>query len=271
MSDTTKRPFIQALPIAQKITAGIADACKEVIIAGSIRRQRPMIGDIEIVAIPDGDKLYSLLDAKLEAGTIRHVTPRKRWGERQRSFIFADWMVEIWIQPDPATFPVNLMIRTGSADFSRNMVKKKSIGGWMPDWYKIEGSRIVCDGQPIAIENESEIFELWGIEYVEPIDRTDSYRPTQFKPVRPQITNLFSAPVDDLPIPEPFYQQRQAIHSGAPRATPMQQSMSLHPERFSFDDPLPERFRGWGSPVSPDAGTEAARQRRAEEVRALYA
>lgn len=269
MSDTAKRPFTEALTIAQKIVAGIADTCTEVVIAGSIRRRKAVIGDIEIVAIPKGDQLYQLLDEKLEAGTIRHITPRKRWGQRQRSFMLGSWMVEIWIQPDPATFPVNLMIRTGSALFSKRMVTPKSAGGFMPDWYKIDGSRVICDGQPIAIEDEPQIFEMWGIDFVEPIDRTDIYRPTQFKPVRPHISNLFDSPADNLPIPAPVAMSRQPSQPGAHSPTPVQ--AERHPTWFRFDDPLPERFRHLSFEVSPDAGTPAARERRAAEVRDLYA
>ena len=64
-----------------------------------------MVGDIEIVAIPAANMLYDLLDEKITAGTIAHLT-KKRWGLKQRSFWFAGWQFDIFIQPDPLTMPV---------------------------------------------------------------------------------------------------------------------------------------------------------------------
>ena len=45
--------YYKALSIAETLVAELTPACKRIEIAGSIRRQKPDVGDIEIVAIPD--------------------------------------------------------------------------------------------------------------------------------------------------------------------------------------------------------------------------
>lgn len=227
-----------------------------------------MVGDIEIVAIPAANMLYELLDEKLKAGTITHL-PQKRWGLKQRAFIFAGWQFDIYIQPDPTTMPVNFMIRTGSPDFSQKMVTKKSSGGWMPDWYEIKDARVWCDGEKLMLEDEQDIFDLWGIDYVLPTERTDSYRPTAYRPVRPATRqNLFT--------PETFTPVEVRAQRPAPRAepvepaqaTPMASTIKYSSSRFSYNDPLPERFNTWSFQALPDAGTQAARERGAAIAKA---
>ena len=52
MSKVSKRPFSEVLPIAQHIVDSLSPFCERIELAGSLRRKRPMVGDIEIVAIP---------------------------------------------------------------------------------------------------------------------------------------------------------------------------------------------------------------------------
>lgn len=259
MSDTPKRPRAQAIKVAEKVVAALDPCCTWIEMAGSLRRQTNMVGDIEIVAIPAANMLYDLLDEKIAAGTITHLA-KKRWGLKQRSFWFAGWQFDIFIQPDPLTMPVNFMIRTGCADFSHRMVTRKSAGGWMPDWYEIKDAKVWCDGEDLLLEDERDIFDLWGIDYVEPTERTDSYRPVQFYPVRPatEKRDMFSeetfVPVETARAMQPVASEQGTIsHSSC---------------RFSFSAPLPERFKTWSFQVSSDAGTPAARERAIEAARA---
>ena len=79
MSDTPKRPRAQAIKVAEKVVAALDPCCTWIEMAGSLRRESPMVGDIEIVAIPAANMLYDLLDEKIAAGTITHLA-KKRWG-----------------------------------------------------------------------------------------------------------------------------------------------------------------------------------------------
>jgi DNA polymerase/3'-5' exonuclease PolX len=47
-----KRPLAELRLLADDLVARLGPACERIEIAGSIRRQRPLVGDIELVAIP---------------------------------------------------------------------------------------------------------------------------------------------------------------------------------------------------------------------------
>ena len=46
-----KRPINDMVPIAEKLILDLKPFCDKVEVAGSIRRQRPEVGDIEIICI----------------------------------------------------------------------------------------------------------------------------------------------------------------------------------------------------------------------------
>jgi hypothetical protein len=140
---------------------------------------------VEIVAVCTDGRLYEALDARLADGKIAHLA-KKRWGQKLRSFMFADIQFDVFIQPDPQTLGVNFMIRTGSAEFSHKMVTKRSLGGWMPDCYAVKEARVWQGETPLHTPNELDVFALWGMEYVEPQQRTDEYTPKLAQVVAPE-------------------------------------------------------------------------------------
>lgn len=176
MSQAAKQPYAKTYSIASKVQDGLSGACTRIELAGSLRRHKDMIGDIEIIAIPDGDKLYELLDKKLADGVIVHL-PKRRWGLKLRSFLFAGFQFDVFIQPDPATWGVNFMIRTGSSEFSHKMVTKRSLGGWMPDCFQVEDARVWWQGKTLDTLEERDVFGLWGMDYVVPELRTAEHKP----------------------------------------------------------------------------------------------
>lgn len=175
----TKIPLAVARDVANQLVEQLTDACKRIEVAGSIRRCRLEVGDLEIVAIPTVE-LYDLTDSWLSSGVIRHTDPR-RWGSRLRSFRLAvkgledDVQVDLFLQPDPATWGVNMLLRTGSAEFSRKMVTKRSAGGFMPDHFRIYDARVWAGARLLETPEEETIFELWGMDYVLPPQRSDYY------------------------------------------------------------------------------------------------
>jgi DNA polymerase/3'-5' exonuclease PolX len=52
MGTLPKRPLSELRPVADELVLRLRPACERIEIAGSIRRARPRVGDIEIVAIP---------------------------------------------------------------------------------------------------------------------------------------------------------------------------------------------------------------------------
>lgn len=180
MSNVPKRPFAQVNRVAQHVVSLLAPVCHRVEIAGSLRRQKEMVGDIEIVAIP---RLHTnLLGDALETSDVDDllakcpVTLHKN-GAKYKQFSFEwqpGWMfsVDLFLQPDPATWGYNFLVRTGSADFSKRMVTPKRHGGYKPDDLQIQGARVYKrNGQVVDTPEEQDIFALWGMDFVSPMER----------------------------------------------------------------------------------------------------
>lgn len=157
MSTDEKRPRDQVLRIAEQIVASLKDTCEEIEIAGSLRRNLVLVGDIEIVAVPrietqasligDGEPVSNLLHERLdELMKDEKIHPAKypAWGDKQRKFIVKtalghEYQVDLYMcQADQ--FGAIYLIRTGSADFSRWVVTQRDMGGAMPaDMYQKDG------------------------------------------------------------------------------------------------------------------------------------
>lgn len=193
MSSNAKLPYRQVFPLAEKLVERLAPACTRIEIAGSLRRRRPFVGDIEVVAVPKFERPvmgqtpaecwdWSALDHLLaqwdRAKQIDILKGGKLRGRDRKYTQFAfvsnagqQYTVDLFLQPDPATWGVNLMIRTGSQEFSQRMVTPKAKGGLMPDELHVADARVWRGPEALATPEERAVFELWGIPYVRPEER----------------------------------------------------------------------------------------------------
>ena len=183
-----KRAYAAVEPVARRIAGKLQTVCKRVIVAGSIRRGCALVGDIEIVAIPRFRQRSmfgvaserSMVDDFLDEWQARvgfgHFRMGPNGAKMKRFWVTSiggeAYQVDLFLQPDPATWGVNLMIRTGSARYSQLMVTPKSKGGYMPDDYQVNGAR-VWDRNHQALETpeEEDVFRLWGMDWVDPRER----------------------------------------------------------------------------------------------------
>lgn len=184
MSTTARRPIAQMLPVAEGIAERLHPYCARIEIAGSLRRRKPEIGDIEIVAIPRDVTVNLLGELLTDEPTAvdgylqriaAHITLHKN-GAKYKQFSFtgnhgSSYTVDLFLQPDPATWGVNYMIRTGSSQFSRKMVTARRMGGWCPDELRFKDGRIWRDGEPLDTPEEQDVFDALGIDWIEPEDR----------------------------------------------------------------------------------------------------
>ena len=192
MSNTIeKMPLATAQHIANQLADRFAPHCERIVIAGSIRRNKAEIGDIELVCIPKNRRLHEYLDGLMAGCKIEPVAP-KCWGEKWRSFVVLmkrSVRVDVFMVA-PETWGVHLMIRTGSGIFSRNMVSPVSINGFMPELLRIQEGRVWLASDlalrkyaPLETPEEEDVFKLWGMEFVEPRLRMDTYKPAMLNPL----------------------------------------------------------------------------------------
>lgn len=140
MSSGTRLPLAHAERVARAIVGELAPACERIEIAGSIRRKKPDVGDIELVLVPrmvDGapDLLGAVTErtsalepvlARLaaEGRLVDHPEKREADGDKYKR----RWAAKLGIQVDlflvtpPAEWGPLFTIRTGSAAYSQRLV-----------------------------------------------------------------------------------------------------------------------------------------------------
>ena len=205
MTAATKQrlPLKVAEKLAEKIRAALLPACERVEVAGSIRRGKATVGDVELLATPkSGEGLFGddprqptkldLLIGQLE----RQGKFVDAWHAKDRGLPFRDgprWktrplravegVVLDLFTTTPEQWGVMLMIRTGPGEFSKRVVtnKGRSDGwGFLPDcliindgrvWRRITKAGNVIRDVPMHTPEESDVFALLGMEYIEPAER----------------------------------------------------------------------------------------------------
>lgn len=179
MSDTEKRPYAQVYAVACALVEALRPHCHRVEIAGSLRRKKAMVGDIEIVAIP---KLHtnligeSLATSEIDDLLAKWPVALHKNGAKYKAFSF-EWQpgwtfkVDLFLQPDPATWGYNFMVRTGSAEFSKRMVTQQAFRGYKPAGIEVRDARIWRNGTLLDTPEEADVFKVWGMDFVKPEDR----------------------------------------------------------------------------------------------------
>lgn len=185
-----KRPLAQVRRVADDLLGILTPACERIEIAGSLRRCKDTIGDIELVAIPKqnldlfGEPIpETQLDQLLGDLGVRFTRngPKFKQFDAYNKQLNAHnggdlYQVDLFVVPDPATWGVIFMIRTGSAAFSRKMVTRKCYGGLMPSDLQVAKGRVTLPHRNRKTEiletpEEEDIFDLWGMSFVNPPDR----------------------------------------------------------------------------------------------------
>lgn len=160
----------KAESIAQKVRAELEPHCARVEIAGSVRRKKPEVGDIEVVAIP---KPYDVGLFESGIATVVNLWPKVR-GElpckyTQRRHPEGIALDLFFATPD--NWGLIFAIRTGSADFSHHVLAR----GWVSHGYKSVDGMLTRDGETIRVPEEEDLFRMIGIAWIPPEERRHSW------------------------------------------------------------------------------------------------
>jgi DNA polymerase (family X) len=155
----------------------ISRACDRIEIAGSIRRKRPSVHDVDIVAIPrfeltpsttlfgDSEETSSLERRLCELEAQQLITRTKR-GERALQIRFRNLAVPVDLYlASEQTWAAMLLIRTGSREHNIYLCTlAKQLGMQL----KADGSGLLKNGQVVASDSEEAIFNALNIPFVAP-------------------------------------------------------------------------------------------------------
>lgn len=137
--------------------------CDRIEIAGSIRRNKPEVKDIEIVAIP---KPYEV--GLFESGIATVVN---RW-EKVKGELPCKYTQRILPEgikldlffAERGNWGLIFAIRTGSADYSHKVLAT----GWVKAGYKSEGGYLIANGKEVAVLEEEDLFKRINVPYIKP-------------------------------------------------------------------------------------------------------
>ena len=162
----SKVELSKALLIANEVKRLLSPHCERIEIAGSIRRKKKEVGDIEIVAIP---KPY---DTGLFESGIATVVNRWQKIKGDLPCKYTQRLLPEGIKLD-LFFAIQdnrgliLAIRTGSASFSHKVLAT----GWKERGYKSINGMLHFEGKPIPIRTEQELFQRLNMKVVPPEKR----------------------------------------------------------------------------------------------------
>ena len=168
-------PLGRALRVATHVLNELAPLCVKIEIAGSIRRRRPVCGDVDLVCIPRDYE--ALRDRVLKRCTIALKNDGKTPigdGENMLVVNMPDGtQLDIWFaraarqdlfKKYPSTWGTVLLCRTGSKEHNIFIAQRAREIGYV--WQPMRG--LTRGGNWLAGETEEEIFRALGLPFIEP-------------------------------------------------------------------------------------------------------
>jgi len=153
-----------AQPIAERVKELLTPHCERVKIVGSIRREKPIVHDIDMVLIP---MPYAVI---MLGGLLTTLGELRANGDKiKRVHLLAENIdVDIYVAT-PATWATLVLIRTGSKENNIKLCTIAKRKGWQ---LKANGDGLFNEhGDRIAGDTEQSIYQALGIPYQEPQER----------------------------------------------------------------------------------------------------
>ena len=150
----------RAKAIAAEVIERLAPYCQRIEVAGSVRRQKPFVRDIDIV-------LISAHPWKLSQ-QISSLGPAKINGNKLKRISYNGVQVDLYFGR-PATWATLLLIRTGSKENNIRLCTLAKKRGWH---LAASGDGLFNEhGQRVAGDSEESIYKALGVPWQEPWER----------------------------------------------------------------------------------------------------
>lgn len=176
MSDGPKIPLSHADRVATVIAAALQPYCERIEIAGSIRRRRQLVGDIDLVCVPGKGGRTAILQRSLQSGgtLIKGGDQYAVIGLPGPQTVMLDlWFAhngtaggDLLTPNDPPNFGVLLLCRTGSVEHNIWIAQTAKAAGLHFNPHR--GIERKPGGEVIASAEEREVFAALGMSWIEP-------------------------------------------------------------------------------------------------------
>jgi len=177
-------PREAAIAVARELVGQLAPVTERLVVAGSLRRGKAEVGDVEILFIPRREErqvdLFNvgpidLAEEKI-AMVLRYGDLAKRrtargsvtWGERNKLAVHCASGIPVDLfAATEANWWNYLVCRTGPAELNRRICSAAIARGWK--WNPYGSGFTRPDGSSeVAMTSEQEVFEFVGLEYKPP-------------------------------------------------------------------------------------------------------
>jgi len=176
----------EAVPVALALLESLKPFCERIEIAGSLRRCKDQVGDIELLLIPKlesrqvdmftsepMDLAHEKLGLMLAHGELQKrpsVTGAFTWGPKNKLAIHTASGIPVdFFSTTLANWWVSLVVRTGSKETNLKLTMGAQARGARLNAY---GSGVTwSDGTVTEATSEQHVFEMCGVPYQEPNSR----------------------------------------------------------------------------------------------------
>ena len=151
----------RAQAMATAIIARLSPYCRRIEVAGSIRRKKDLVNDIDLVLIPsDPWKLYA---------ELKSMGEMKADGDKLKRLVVNGTQVDIYFATEE-TWATLYLVKTGSKESNIRLATAAQKRGWQ---LKANGEGLIDqDGRRLAGNTELSIFDALGMPYLPPERRS---------------------------------------------------------------------------------------------------
>jgi len=197
----------EALRLALEIMTHLVDDCARIVIAGSLRRGKSLVGDVELVAeplfrpSPAGEqnrldlRLQQMLDLGMvsqrrktngdliawgERWTVRQMAGQDRppTGSRYKAMLYKGLPVDIFIVLPDRQWGPTLVLRTGPGEANEALVTRRGqmtrngVRGICPTGIHWADGALFQDGVQLDTPDERSVFKAVGLPLIAPHERS---------------------------------------------------------------------------------------------------
>jgi DNA polymerase/3'-5' exonuclease PolX len=189
MSEKPRFPAAEAKAVAAELLRWLDPACERLVVAGSLRREKPTVSDVEIlynakiekrrdpvdmfssIAVHLADEVIATMESvgvlERRKNTIGRETfgPLNKLMRHQASGI----PVDLFCEPSLDDWWRSLVIRTGPKELNVRLITTAAKRGIRVHAYGTSLTDV--RGAPITCESEEQFFAICGARYLQPKDR----------------------------------------------------------------------------------------------------
>lgn len=190
--DKIRYPRAAALAVARELCEALKPHCERLIVAGSLRRRKAMVGDVEILYIPRLERVQraatlelfgqfsapaefiNCADRALEELRVKAVILQRKnvngsimWGDKNKFATHTASGIPVdFFSASEANWFNYLVCRTGSADNNTAICLATQAKGWK--WNPYGAGFTDQENNLVPVRSEPDVFALAGLPYKEP-------------------------------------------------------------------------------------------------------